>query len=85
MGKNKLNPNITKVTRDVFHIEKTFNTSFIEKENNLCQTKVIVEGPKTSPPSRGDQPNGKHLFFDIWGFKNNVFEMTHAIGQTLSS
>jgi hypothetical protein len=66
----------------VFHIEKTFNTSLIKKENNLCQTKVIVEGLKTSTPSKGDQPNSQHPLFDIWGFKKHVFEMTHAIGQT---
>ncbi len=65
----------------MFHIEKTFNISLIKKENNLCQTKVIVEGPKTSPPFKSDQRNSQHPLFDIWGFKKNVFEMTHAIGQ----
>jgi hypothetical protein len=59
------------VTKDVFHIEKTFNTSLIKKENNLCQIKVIVEGPKTSPPFRGDEPNSQHPLFDIWGFKKH--------------
>jgi len=81
-GKKNPNPNITKVTKDVFHIEETFNTSPTKRENNLCWTKVIVEGPNISPPFRGE-PNNQHPLFDMGGFKKNAFEMNHAIGQTL--
>ncbi len=65
----------------MFHIDETFNTSPTKRENNLCQTKIIVEGLIISPPSRGE-PNSQHPLFDMGVFKKNAFEMTHAIGQT---